>query len=85
VRGVREHVDHARRRAPVARLVHEQARVAIGNVKLPRPQNQSITRSDRCMSSSRSARATSTRLMCGLTCVKSVGLNGMRTPNSGSV
>ena len=55
-----------------------RARVAIGSVKLPRPQNQSITRSSACASSSRSARDTSTRLMCGLTCVKSVGLNGMR-------
>ena len=58
--------------------------VAIGRVKLPRPQNQSITRSCFCASSRRSARLTSTRLMWGLTWVKSVGLKGMRMPKSGS-
>ena len=60
--------------------------VASGSVKLPRPQNQSMTRLVACCTSSRrSARPTSTVLIWWLTCVKSVGLNGMRTPNSGSV
>ncbi len=61
-----------------------RALLASGRVKLPRPQNQSITRSSDCTSSRRSALPTSARLMCGLTCVKSVGLKGIVTPNSGN-
>ncbi len=60
-----------------------RARVASGSVKLPSPQNRSATRSSGCTSSSRSARPTSTRLIDALTCVKSVGVKRMRTPNSG--
>ena len=60
------------------------AMVAIGKVKFPKPQNQSITRSWACASSNRKARVTNTRLICGLTCVKSVGLNGIVTPNPGN-
>ena len=60
------------------------ARRASGSVKLPSPQNQSITRSCGRSSSRRMARSTSTRLMCGFTCVKSVGRKGMVMPNSGS-
>jgi 23S rRNA (uracil1939-C5)-methyltransferase len=37
----------------------------------------------RCTASRRSARSTSTWLMKGFTCVKSVGLKGMTMPNSG--
>jgi len=57
--------------------------VAIGSVKLPSPQNQSITRSVFSAFSRRSARLTRTRLMYGLTWVKSVGLKGMVMPKSG--
>ena len=83
-----EIVGLARARATSASLPStpstSRARVASGSVKLPSPQNQSITRSLGCTSSRRSARETSTWLMCGLTWVKSVGLKGMTTPNSGS-
>ena len=58
---------------------------AIGSVKLPRPQNQSITRSCGCTSSRRSARDTSTLLIWWFTWVKSVGLKGITMPNSASV
>jgi len=58
---------------------------AIGRVKLPRPQNMSAMRSPGCGSSSLMARSTITRLICGLTWVNSVGLNGMTTPNSGKL
>ncbi|CFW31212.1 Uncharacterised protein [Bordetella pertussis] len=47
--------------------------VASGNVKLPRPQNRSATRSCGCTSSSFRARDTIARLMAWLTWVKSVG------------
>ena len=63
----------------------EAARVASGKVKLPRPQNQSITESPGSGASRLIARDTSVWLMSRLTCVKSVALNGMRMPNSGSV
>ena len=60
-----------RRRRPAA------PRRAIGSVKLPRPQKKSAIRSPGCGSSSASARRTSTRLISGLTCVNSVGENGI--------
>ena len=59
--------------------------VARGKVKLPKPQNQSITRSVFCTCSKRNARPTKVRLISWLTWVKSVGLNGIVTPNSGRV
>ncbi len=59
------------------------ARVASGKVKLPRPQNQSMTNSSEAGSSRRTARETSASLISWFTCVKSVGRNGMRRPNSG--
>jgi hypothetical protein len=62
-----------------------RAWVASGSVKLPRPQNRSATRSSFCTSSRRSALPTSRRLIWWFTWVKSVGLNGIVMPNSGSV
>jgi hypothetical protein len=59
-------------------------RRAIGSEKLPSPQKRSATRSPGCGSSRRTARDTSTRFTARFTCVNSVGLKPMRTPNSGS-
>ena len=59
--------------------------LAIGKLKLPRPQNRSAMRSPGCGSRSCIERRISRRLMPILTWVKSVGLKAIATPNSGSV